>query len=223
MGANGTRLERQPDTREIPRAQCLEGRFARLAGEGWRELPAPIRHRFSRKLADGERIVYVGAVAHTTIHWLGRVFAELGRLIGAPLPLDSGQRMAATVIVSGCERMGGQVWTRIYERSGAFPQVIQSVKTFAGTTGLQEIVAHGVGMRLTLEVENRALVFHSAGYFLRIAGIEVSLPSWLMPGAIEVIHREESAGEFSFRLIVTHGLVGRIIDQIAFFREENPI
>ena len=203
------------------RARTVETRFALLAGDAWMRLPAPIRRRFSRHLADGERMVYLGEVAATHMTLMGRLVAQLARLVGAPLPLESSGRVPVTVIVTGSERLRGQVWTRIYDRARGFPQVIQSVKCFGGATGLEEIVARGVGMRLSLSVRDGALVFQSAGYFIRCLGRQLSLPAWLTPGAIEVIHREESAGQFSFSLSVTHIWAGHVIDQIAFFREEG--
>jgi hypothetical protein len=203
------------------RACAGETRFARLAGDSWMLLPAPIRRRFSRHLADGERVVYLGQVTATHMTILGRLVAQLARLVGAPLPLEPSGCVPVTVIVTGSERLCGQVWTRIYDRARSFPQVIQSVKRFGGATGLEEIVAHGVGMRLKLKVSDGALVFRSAGYFIRCLGVQLSLPHWLTPGVIEVIHREESCGQFSFSLSVTHSWAGPVIDQIALFREEH--
>jgi hypothetical protein len=206
-----------------PRADFFiaETRFARLAGDSWKQLPAAIRRRFSRDLADGGPIVYLGEVAATRMTLAGRVIAQLARLVGAPLPLEAGGCVPVTVIVTESLRLGGQLWTRIYDRAHGFPQVIQSVKRFGGTTGLEEIVAHGVGMRLELSVRDGALVFRSAGYFIRCFGVELSLPHWLTPGTIEVVHREEARGQFSFSLSVTHLWAGPAIDQIAFFREEQ--
>jgi hypothetical protein len=163
----------------------------------------------------------LGEVASTRLTYAGRLIAQLARAVGAPLPLEASCRVPVTVIVTGCARLGGQVWTRIYERLSALPQVIQSVKRFGGATGLEEIVSGGVGMRLQLSVRDRALVFTSAGYFLRFRGVEISLPGWLTPGVIEVIHREEASGRFSFSLSVKHPVAGDVIEQIAFFREDS--
>ena len=209
--------------RGISAARAVETRFALLAGDSWMRLPAPIRRRFSHHLADGERIVYLGEVAATHMTLVGHLVAQLARLVGAPLPLEASSRAPVTVIVTGCKRLGGQVWTRIYDRARGFPQVIQSLKHFGGATGLEEIVARGVGMRLRLSVRDGALVFRSAGYFIRCLGVQLSLPGWLTPGVIEVVHREESAGQFSFSLNVTHTWAGQVIDQIAFFREEQSL
>lgn len=197
-----------------------EPRFrALLDATDWTALPAPVRRRFSVKLAHAQTLVYVGEVAETRMTLAGRCFGWLGRLIGAPLPLAPGGRTAAAVMITEDETIGGQLWTRIYARPGKFAQVIHSAKRFAGTTGLEECVGAGVGMRLTLRVEHRALVFRSAGYFLAIGSRRLPLPSLLMPGSMEIVHREERGGHFSFTLTVTHPLFGEMIRQVAFFRD----
>lgn len=207
----------------VPRTQPLiadEPRFrALLHPADWAALPPPIRRRFSVKLEHAQTIVYVGEVAQTRMTLAGRCFGWLGRLIGAPLPLAPGGRTAAAVMITEDETLGGQLWTRIYARPGRFAQVIHSAKRFAGATGLEECVGAGVGMRLTLHVEHRALVFRSAGYFLKLGSQRVALPGWLMPGRMEIVHREERGGHFSFTLTVTHPLFGEMIRQVAFFND----
>src|SRR5258708_4623532 len=95
---------------------AAETRFARLAGDSWMRLPAPIRRRFSRHLADGERIVYLGEVAAPRMTLRGSLLAQRARLGGAPLPLEASGCVPVTVVVTGSERLGGQIWTRIYDR-----------------------------------------------------------------------------------------------------------
>jgi len=185
----------------------------------WQQLPGPVQRRFSAKLAHAQSLVFVGEVAETRMTVVGRLFGFLGRLIGSPLPLAPGGRAAAAVMVTEDEAIGGQLWTRAYSRPGAFPQVIHSAKRFAGITGLEECVGCGIGMNLTLHVAHRALVFRSAGYFLRCGRWRVPLPGFLMPGRIEVAHREERDGRFSFTLSVRHSVFGEIIRQVAFFSD----
>lgn len=207
--------------RHLERAHPREDmRFRRLLpDEAWSRLPAAVRRRFTLALAPAETALYAGEVAWTRLGWLGRAYGQLARLVGAPLPLAPSGRVAAAVVVTEDEDVGGQVWTRIYARPGRFAQVIQSTKRFAGPTGLEECVGGGVGMRLALSVENRALVFRSCGYFLRIAGRTLAIPDWLTPGVVEVTHREERDGRFSFTLTVTHPRFGCIVEQVAFFSD----
>lgn len=213
------RAVRQQQRREAPD----ELRFRTLLEPGaWELLPAPVRRRFSLRLAPAQSVVYVGEVAETHVSVAGRVFGFVGRLIGAPLPLAPGGRAAAAVMVTEDESIGGQLWTRAYGRPGTFPQVIHSAKRFAGPTGLEECVGCGVGMRLTMHVEQRALLFRSAGFFVRLGPWRLPLPGFLMPGRIEVAHREERDGRFSFTLTVQHRWFGEIVRQVAFFTDPPP-
>jgi hypothetical protein len=203
----------RPAAREDDRFRAL------LPSQDWASLPAAVRRRFSVRLDGAQSAVYIGEVASTHVTFVGRLFAQLARLVGAPLPLASGGRTASAVMVAEDERIGGQLWTRIYARDGQFPQVIHSAKRFDGPTGIEECVALGVGMALTIHVESRALVFRSAHYFVRVGARRLRLPHWLTPGQIEVVHREERDGRFSFTLTVTHRVFGELIRQVAFFRD----
>lgn len=203
-----------------------DSRFARLlAPADWARLPAPIRRRFGTRLAAATVALYVGEVAATRVSVAGRVFGQLARFIGAPLPLSSGGRVAACVVVTADGTGDDQHWTRIYARPGRLPQVIHSTKRFAGPTGLEECVGGGVGvgvgMSLQLGVERRTLVFRSTGFFVRIGAASIPIPAWLTPGVIEVRHREERGGRFSFTLTVSHPWLGVMVHQTAFF-EDRP-
>lgn len=163
--------------------------------------------------------MYQGKVSSTRRTIIGRVWAQLLRFAGAPLPLQSINDGASTVVVTAGIRMGTQRWTRTYCGSGRRPQVIRSIKSFSGPTGLEEKVGAGLSMALTVSVESRALVFRSAGYHWQCGPWRLSVPACLTPGRMTVRHREERAGRFSFTLSVDHPWWGRLIHQVAFFRD----
>jgi hypothetical protein len=190
-----------------------------LAEDAWNELPLAIRRRFSRRLADGNTIVYAGTVLQTRMSRAGWWLAQATRLIGAPLPLSRESDVPGVVAVTEDMTCGGQVWTRLYARRTGFPQIIHSSKRFAGPTGLEEYVGHGVGMALTVHVVDGALVFRSAGYFVRLMGRRVALPAWLTPGDISVTHGDLGDGWFTFTLDLIHPRYGALIRQTAAFRE----
>lgn len=196
------------------------GSFRGLVGElGWHKLPPPVRARFERELSPGETIVFVGEVAETHMTSFGWLWAQFARLVGAPLPVSRLARTPAAVIVTQGASGTAQCWTRVYHENGRLPQVIRSTKRFAGPTGLEECVNAGVGMALAVSVEQRTLVFRSTGYFWRCGGLRLRIPDWLTPGRIDVLHREERAGRFSFTLVVTHPWFGESIRQVAFFQD----
>lgn len=225
---NGPTALRSEAVPQVPATSPDDGlrdlRFRRLIGpEGWARLPAAVRRRFAKRLAGGCSITYAGQVIETRASRLGRLLAQLARVIGAPLPLGDIRGGAAAAVTVTEDRAGaGQFWTRLYVRERGFPQVIHSAKRFSGPTGLEELVGGGIGMALTLNVEDGALMFHSAGYFLRLLGRRLALPDWLTPGAITVGHHELGGGRFLYSLEVTHPRFGRLLRQSAIF-EDAPL
>lgn len=190
-----------------------------LSDEDWGRLPLGTWRRFSKRVADGDSVVYVGVVDEVAFSNRGWWFAQAARLIGGPLPTgrDIGVPMIVTVTEDGAT--GGQTWTRICARKRGFPQVIHSANRFAGPTGLEEYVGFGVSMALRVAVEDQTLTFRSAGYGLQIGRLWIPLAPWLTPGGLTVTHRDLGAGIFRFTLDVIHPRYGALIHQSAVFRE----
>lgn len=195
-------------------------RFEALVGEeGWARLPHAVRRRFAKRLGAGDVLQYAGYVEATTLSRVGWLLAQAARLVGAPLPLSSGGRVAASVTVIEDPAIGGQTWSRTYARPGGFPQVIHSAKRFSGATGLEEYVGRGLVMVLRVSEESGALVFRSAGYELEIGGVRLRLPAWLEPGAMTIRHQDLGGGSFAFELCVDHPVFGCLLAQRAIFRD----
>lgn len=205
-----------------PAAADLGGlRFrALLPGEAWAALPAAVRRRFSKRLNSGATAVYIGRVTAVSISPLGWLLAHATRLIGAPLPLSTATGVASIVTVTEDAKTGGQVWTRIYGRARGFPQVIHSVKCFAGPTGLEERIGYGIAMSLSIHVDDGALVFKAKDYFVTLGRHRITLPRWLTPGDLTVTHRATSETAFLFTLDLRHRLFGRLLAQEALFESE---
>jgi hypothetical protein len=224
-------------------------RFRALMREAdWHALPLPIRRRFSKRLAGGATVVYVGETLINHMSRAGWLLAQAARLIGGPLPLVRDARAPSVVTVTEDVATRGQHWTRLYARRRGFPQVVHSSKRFAGPTGLEEYVGYGVGMALTIHVEAHvpekacpgrdpgwtpvfreghaqkeyALVFRAAHYFIQVGGWRIRLPHWASPGSLSVTHAELGDGRFLFKLDVVHPRLGRLICQTAAFQEAQP-
>ena len=211
---------REMEEQERALRPLLDLRFRRLMGrEAWDALPQAVRQRFSKRLSGDAVALYRGRVVRTDFSALGWLLAQILRIIGAPLPVSRDTDVPAVVSVSEDHRSGGQVWSRLYGRRNGFPQVIHSAKRFAGVTGIEEYVGHGVGMALKVEALADGLRFISDHYFLTIAGRRLRLPRWIEPGQTVVEHHDLGHGCFRFSLKLHHPWLGRLVEQHALFRD----
>lgn len=192
---------------------------ALLPASEWDRLPAAIRRRFSKRLAGGDTAVYAGVIDTMNSSRIGRFVAQVFRVIGAPLPLHIDTGVASVVTVTEDMTTGGQVWTRLYAHRSGFPQIIQSSKRFTGPTGLEEYIGFGIAMSLRPRASETALIFESAGYFLRLGGWRVRLPAFVSPGHVTVTHAYVTEHSFRFTLSLDHPLLGAMIEQSGVFQE----
>jgi hypothetical protein len=205
-------------------------RFSALLGVGaWSRLPATVRERFSKRLDAGGAVTYAGEIVESHRTRFGKLLAQLGRLIGAPLPLCDDVAVPAVVTVIEDGAIGGQFWIRMYGRTSDFPQVIHSSKRFAGPTGLEEYLGRGFGIALRVRADAEALHFDSDHYFVDLGAVRLRLPRWLEPGALMISHVDRGDGWSAFLLVLRHRLFGEAIRQTGLFHErfargakENP-
>lgn len=195
-------------------------RFRTLLGaKEWAALPEAVQARFSKRLSTGVSANFHGHVTHCRMNFWGRIFSQLCRVVGAPLPLDTDSGTAANVSVTEDGANGGQNWTRIYARKRGFPQVIHSAKRFAGPSGLEEFVGRGIGVSLEVEPIEQGIRFAGNRYFIMAMGRRLMIPAWLGPGKLNVEHVDLGNGSFTFTLKLQHHLFGLMICQQCHFRD----
>lgn len=190
--------------------------YASLLGSSWGELPMRTRVRFG---VEREMVCYHGRVVASECTRLGRLFRQLARLVGSPLPFDDTVG-PATVVVMATGR-GSSSWTRVYRRNGGRAQAIRSVKRFDGPTGLEEYLGFGLCMALRVRAQNASLLFESAGYSWAVGKVRIPLPSWLTPGRLLVRSTELAAPCFRFCLTLSHPRLGVILRQEAIFEDPS--
>lgn len=199
-----------------PRGPAARIDFMRLVGRrAWGELPAAVRARFGpdshRHVSyDGEMVVRASA--------LGRLIAHACRLIGTPLAPWTGEAVPVTVEVYPHPK-GGLVWDRIYGFAGRAPVRVSSRKVMDRHGELMEVVRGGLGMALTVTVEDRALHFRSRYYFVEALGLRLRIPHLVTPGAAHIVHADEGGGTFRFTMRFTHRWAGETVFQDGLFRD----
>ncbi len=191
-----------------------------LSNTQWYSLPPAVRARFGKRVPAGESKLYKGRITRNHMSRLGYALAQALRIIGAPLPLEKDGIDAPAIVTVTEDRGGlGQFWTRQYGRVKGFPQIIQSIKSFAGPTGLEEHIGYGIGMTLRLDVVCGVLLFKQDRYFIEAFGKRLYLPDALTPGKLLITHTDKGENRFEFGLRLEHPLFGILIDQAVEFED----
>ncbi len=192
--------------------------FERLLGrEAWAGLPAPVRRRFGPHAAAGLSTVYDGRMV-VEASWYGRLVAQICRLIGTPLAPWTGADVPTSVDVH-LDPRGGLVWARTYRFDRRAPVLVSSTKLMTADGELLEVVRGGLGMALTVSVEDGALHFRSRRYFFSLGRLRLPIPDLLTPGRAHVVHRETGGGTFRFTMDFHHPWLGRTLFQDGLFQD----
>lgn len=219
VGGNVLHFPRAPTSP----AEFRDLRFRTLLGEkAWAQLPPAVRTRFGRHIGTCQAAVYTGEIVECRMSRAGWLLSQICRLIGAPLPVSTDICVPAIVAVTEDPQGRGQFWTRSYGRLSGFPQVIHSVKRFAGRTGLEEYVGCGIGIALTICVKDGALHFDSDHYFLKLGRYRLPIPRWMAPGRLRVSHIDCGHDSFAFVLQLRHPLGGELVRQTVMFKDVEP-
>lgn len=191
--------------------------FRRLLGrEAWDRLPLAVQHRFGPH-AEGAHTLYTGRMV-VEASLVGRLIAQACRLIGTPLAPWTGPDVPTAVDVH-LDPRGGLVWARTYSFTGRDPILVSSTKLMDADGTLLEVVRGGLGMALTVSVEDGALHFRSRYYFAGIGPLRLRIPGLLTPGRAHVVHRDQGGGAFVFSMDFHHPWLGRTLFQEGLFRD----
>jgi hypothetical protein len=190
---------------------------ALLGPDAWARLPAAVQHRFASHPALGLSTLYDGRMV-VEASLFGRLVAQVCRLIGTPLAPWTGADVPTSVDVH-LDPRGGLVWARTYRFDRRSPVLVSSTKLMTAGGELLEVVRGGLGMALTVSVEDGALHFRSRRYFASLGGLRLPIPDLLTPGRAHVVHRDVGGGRFRFTMDFHHPWFGRTLFQDGVFQD----
>jgi hypothetical protein len=186
---------------------------ALLGEQAWLRLPGRVRQRFDAGHPD---TVYQGRMMKLECSWVGRCFAVLSRIVGAPLTAMRAEAVPAVVRVSH-DGKGGVIWERRFQAEGGEAALVRSTKEIGPDGLLFERTDGGLGMALAVFEHEGSLVFESRRYEVVFGRLRLVVPALLTPGVCRVTHTDLGAGRFRFTLTMDHPLWGRTFHQTGDF------
>ncbi len=201
-----------------------DSRFRKLLPDtAWNLLPKAVQKRFTKKVTGNNTVVFSGKSDEVRMSWLGQMFANIARVIGAPLPLRKELDMPSVVSVTEDVVKGGQTWTRLYATRHGFPQIIHSAKRFRGHTGLEEYIGYGISIALKVGVDDGVLTFESDGLIFELFNQRIRVPDALIPFDLTIRHQNIDDEQFYFYLELSNAIFGELIYQKVLYREMSEL
>ena len=196
--------DRQIDVREV------------IGGAAFARLPEMVQARFGRHGPHHAPIVYRGMMEKVEASRLGRLIAFAARLIGNPVVVARGRNVPCTVTLYPDDKLGGTVWHRCYGFADGH-EVAATTKRRGDDGGAIESFSGLFGMPLDIREVTGELHFITDSYFAEWRGWRLTLPRWLSPGRLTVVHRDEEDGWFRFIMTLEHPLLGVLLHQDGVF------
>lgn len=210
------------DLNKVPQKKQVNEYQQLLGEQAWSNLHPDIQQRFGAGVH--EEVTYQGKMSKVHASLVGKIFAQVCRLIGTPLAIHTGEEVPLMVRVYPNNKLKGMTWDRFYTFPNKKINRVKSTKVIQRGSGdeeigLVEMVGFGFGMKLDVNEVNGALQFASSEFFWEFDNKKFRIPDWLSPGKTMVRQNALSDGRFEFRLDVEHPILGKVFEQVGEFKK----
>jgi len=181
--------------------------FQSALGDDWSQLGDIIqRHYFLKPYSDDYICVrgIMDEIHHST---LAKLLIPGGMLFGAIVPYRR-KNVPVDVHYRAHQKNANLYWDRVFTLSPQKHFHFKSHMEVIADKEVIEFVRFGVGIKLKISAEDKALIFRGNGYIWRIANIDIPIPLGLLLGNAYVEERPIDNESFSMKLHLTHPWFG---------------
>ncbi len=112
-------------------------------------------------------------------------------------------------------------WRRSLQDEQGRQTVFASKMVYHGENELIELIKHGFGLRLKISQKDGDLIYQSNGHLLKLAGINIPIPDWLVLGHAHIAEHALSDDSFQLKFVIHHPLWGESYRYGGIFKIHN--
>jgi len=178
-------------------------------GKDWDGLADIVKQHYEITPGEPSSMVLKGVMTEVYHSAMARLFLLLARMFGALVPYK-GQYLP-TEVRNWTSDMNNKAmyWHRTLDFPNKSPVIFASRMEHIKDNEIIEYVRYGLGIRMSMSVDDGALVFNSKGYVWNIAGIRIPIPAWLIMGEGKIIEKAIAADKFYINFEMIHPLFGK--------------
>lgn len=177
-----------------------------VLGASWDKLSPVIRHHYDVPNSQTNRCVVTGEMEIDYPWFLTPMIKIIGFFGGL---IDIKGQQVATQVEKWVEPESGLLyWRRSMKTLDGQQAIFASKMEYRGENELVESINAHLGLRLKVSENNGDLVYRSNGHVLKLAGLSLIIPDWLVLGHATIIEHALTADSFRLEFVIRHPLWG---------------
>lgn len=186
-------------------------------GKHWEQLDRLVQRHYDISPGTSSKMVIEGVMSEVYHSNIAKLFLLPGRLFGA-LVLYRGRDVPTRVVNrTRTDDRDAMYWHRTFHFSGQNPVVFGSRMVHTRGNEIIEFVRYGMGIRMSLSVQDAALVYKSLGYVWRIGALSIPIPGWALLGNAVIVEKAISDDAFEIEFVIRHPLLGKTFSYEGIF------
>ena len=198
-----------------------EAIFKQILGSQWDELGIVIKEHYFLKPYSDDYICVQGEMDEIHHSLIAKLLIPFGLLFGAIVPYNR-KNVPIDVHYNSKPDSSTLYWDRVFKLTPTKHFHFKSRMEQQVGNEVIEFVRFGIGLRLLVTVENRAIIFRDNGYVWKIFGINIPIPMNLVFGNAYVEERPLDDENFSMKMIIQHPLFGVLFRYSGKFTFTKP-
>lgn len=179
-------------------------------GEHWNDLAEIVKQHYDITPGEASKMTIKGSMDEVYHSNIAKLFLLPGRIFGALVPYKGKNIPTEVRNWTSEDNHKAMFWYRTLDFPNKPPLIFASRMEHIKDDEIIEYVRYGMGIRMTMSVDEGALIFKSKGYVWKIGGFKISIPTWLILGDAEIIEKAISEDKFYIDFNMIHPLFGRM-------------
>jgi len=178
-------------------------------GDNWTQLADIVKQHYEITPGASSELTIEGVMDEVYHSTIAKLFLLPGRIFGALVPYKGRNIPTSVRNWTTEDNNKAMFWHRTLDFPDKPPLIFSSRMEHIKGDEIIEYVRFGMGIRMSISVDNGALVFNSKGYVWNIGGIRLPIPAWLILGDARIIEKATAGNKFYINFEMIHPLMGK--------------
>ena len=178
-------------------------------GSNWNALSKIVKQHYDITPGEEATLFLRGEMSEVYHSNIAKLFLLPGRIFGALVPYRGKNIPTIVKNTTTTNNKRAMFWHRTLNFPNRPEVVFQSRMEYLADNEIIEYVKYGMGIRMALYEENRALVYKGLGYVLKIGRMRLPIPNWLILGSATIVEKALSEQLLHLDFKIIHPLFGK--------------